>query len=302
MIRIASKLVIFLAPLLGMLAMVEHKLGAIHTSYETKRMYLERRIDHAKVIVTGSSHSYDGIKPELLGVPSFSVAYPAQDLYYDTRIMLKYLPQARDVDLVVISVSYFSFEYRLEDSTEPWRTSFYYRFLGIPASSRKFKIGDFSLIALYGIQPTREFLWQGSTELNSYHMDETGGNTALIKTDLPAVMDTRVTFPTNPDNIPLNIQYLEELLDALKARRIQAVFVTTPCFRSCYENLNQDMYRRMQDEVQVLCQKYGLKYYNYLEDPRFSVDDFHDNQHLSTRGAEKLSEILKDEVLPSYIN
>jgi hypothetical protein len=301
MLRFVLKLTIFLSPILLMLGVIEHKLAGIRTGYEVKRAYLERGIADARVIVTGSSHTYVGVKPDLLGVPTFNMAFPSQDIYYDTKIMLKYLPQAKNAELVVVAVSYFSFEYRMENSIEPWRTSFYYRFWGIPTSSGKHKIGDFSSIALYGIKPTRDLVWSGFPDASEYQMDESGGNTRLMKPDLSAVMDTRVTLPVNINNIPINTRYLEELLDALKARGIQAVFITTPCFRSYYDNMNREVYGRMQDQVGVLSQKYSLKYYNYLKDLRFTVEDFYDNQHLSIRGAEKFSQILRDEVVRKYI-
>ncbi len=44
-------------------------------------------------------------------------------------------------------------------------------------------------------------------------------------------------------------------------------------------------------------QKYNLGYYNYLKDDRFSAEDFFDSDHLNTRGAEKFSRLLRDEII-----
>jgi hypothetical protein len=37
--------------------------------------------------------------------PAFSLAYVSQDLYYESRIVLKYLPQAKEVRLVIVPIS-----------------------------------------------------------------------------------------------------------------------------------------------------------------------------------------------------
>src|SRR5438445_8545181 len=100
MLRFISKLIIFLSPILLVLGLVERRLTLVPSGYMIKRMYLERNIYRAQVIITGSSHSYYGIKPQMLGVPAFSIAYVSQDIYYDTKILLKYLPQARSAKLV----------------------------------------------------------------------------------------------------------------------------------------------------------------------------------------------------------
>lgn len=48
-------------------------------------------------------------------------------------------------------------------------------------------------------------------------------------------------------------------------------------------------------------QKYNLGYYNYLKGERFSAADFFDSDHLNTRGAEKFSRLLRDEIIEKYV-
>jgi hypothetical protein len=241
-----------------------------------------------------------------LGAPAFSIAYVSQDIYYDTRILLKYLPQAKSVRLVIVPISYFSFKGNLEDSEESWRTSYYYEFWDIPHISPGFRMADHSLIALYGVKETRSFLWSGISTTNQQAIDESGGTAGLGSAKVASVMDARETIKRHnsgmkPQYATQNRQYLEELFDALKARGISIVIITTPCFHSYYENLNPEVYAIMQDEIQTLRRTYGLEYRNYLTDSRFTMDDFADSDHLSTVGAEKFSQILRDEVVREYI-
>jgi hypothetical protein len=306
MIRFVSKLIIFLSPFLLLLGLVEHRLALTPTSYKVKRSYLEQNIAKAQVIVTGSSHSYFGIKPQMLGAPAFSIAYVSQDIYYDTRILLKYLPQATNAKVVIIPISYFTLEIMLEDSPEVWRTSYYYEFWDIAHASPGFRIADHSLIALYGVQQSRSWLWSGIPITNPEAIDESGGTAGMGGTNVASVMDARTTLKRHSSGMKLqyaaqNRHYLEELFNALRARGISIVIITTPCFHSYYENMDHEVYALMQDEIQSLRRTYGLEYRNYLTDSRFTMDDFADSDHLSTVGAEKFSRILKDEVVREYI-
>lgn len=300
--RFLVKLAIFLTPLLLMLFLIEYRLRRIPNYDIVKRNYLERSINDVEVFVLGSSHAYCAINPRLLGSHAFSIAYYNQDTYYDTRIMLKYLPRAGKAKLVIVPISYFTFERMLEYNVADWRISYYYRFWDIPYETRKFRFEDYSLIALYGFEQTRVFLLKGFEE----KVDETGGYAALQKQNTRAILNPRPTLDLQhrymqTKFIPRNVQYLSEMFDALKARDIKAVIVTTPCFHTYYENMKPETYQRMQDEIQALCQKYQLEYYNYLKDPRFPMDDFYDSDHLNARGAEKFSQILRDEVVSKYV-
>ena len=303
--RFITKLAVFLAPILIMVVVVEYRLRSVPNDYMTKRAYLERSIDRIQILVVGSSHAERGVLPQRLGAPAFSIAYGSQDVYYDNKILSAYLPRAKNLKLVLVPMSLFSFWGKLDESVEAWRTSYYYHFWGIPPASRRLSLADYSLIALYGIPETRRLLWNGFRPTHPIEIDEAGGDTRLRVTNLKTVMDASVPLERHsamkPENIAENRRYFEEMLDALKARGIRAVLFTTPCFRTYYEKMSPEVYRLMQDEVQRLRQKYGLDYYNYLTDPRFGVEDFSDSDHLSTKGAEKFTEILRDEVVKKYI-
>jgi hypothetical protein len=49
--------------------------------------------------------------------------------------------------------------------------------------------------------------------------------------------------------------------------------------------------------VRRICAKYNCNYYNYLNDSRFCVSDYADNDHLSFIGAGKYSRIINYEIV-----
>lgn len=305
MLRFIFKTALFLLPLLILLAVTDYRARSIPSNFAVKRLRLEENLDRAEVFVAGSSHAYLGIKPALLGRPAVSVAYPGQDFYYDTRILLKYLPRAARAKLVIVSVSYFSFEYMLEDSEGSGQANFYYKFWEIPRQSSAPKIADYSALFLYGIERSRDFLLTGKVSWAD-KIDESGGSadvrdeTKYFEVTNGQLAVKRHDSAAKAKYIPQNSRYLDELFAALKERDVRAVIITPPCFHTYYDNLNAARYARMQNEIEALCRKFGLEYDNYLRDERFAAEDFFDSDHLNTRGAEKFSRILKNETIEKY--
>ena len=306
MTRFIFKALIFFFPLFVLLAVTEYKARQLPSDFAVKRERLEQNIDRAEIIVAGSSHAYYAVKPALLGVPAVTIAYPGQDLYYDSRILLKYLPQANRAKLVIVTVSYLSLEYMMEDSEGKSQTNFYYKYWGIPHRSSAFNIANYSRVFLFGLQRSRDFLITGKPP-RPENIDESGGNADLRSSNDFDVMNGQIAVKRHEAGMNLkyvaqNSEYLDELFDAVRRQNISAVIVTTPCFHTYYDNINPEKYLRMQNAIQTLSQKYNLKYYNYLKDERFVAEDFADSDHLSTPGAEKFSRILKDEVIGKYIS
>lgn len=304
MIKFAIKVLLFFTPLLILLAVTEYNALSMTHDFALRRKILENNLDRAEIVVTGSSHAEYAVKPKLLGHPAVSVAHSAQDLYYDTKILTKYLPQMTRVKLVVVTVSYHSFEYMIEDSIYAWQTDFYNKFWGIPRQNSSFKLADHSAIALFGIQQSRNFLLTGTSNLSE--LDDSGGNEFLLTFSERNVLNGQFALKDSNskmdiEHIPNNREYLDELFSKLKAANIQSVIVTTPCAPSYYNNMDNERYLRMQNETKSLMQKYNLEYYNYLKDERFVVEDYFDSSHLNTQGAEKFSRILKEEVIEKYL-
>lgn len=275
-------------------------------NFAVKHEVLEKNIDRAEIIVAGSSHAYLGIKPQMLDVPAVSIAYAGQDIYYDSQILLKYLSQANRVKLVIVTLSYISFEYLKEDSVGGKQTAFYQKFWEIPPPTPGFRLADYSAIAMNGIQPSRYYLLTGKSS-GIEIIDDSGGSAIERGTKLYDVRHGEIAVKRHDAElkekyIAQNRQYLDELFTELKLRNIQAVLVTTPNFHTYYDNLNPERYLRMQNEIQSLQQKYGLEYYNYMKDERFVAEDFGDSNHLNTQGAEKFTRILKNEVIGKYIS
>ena len=177
--------------------------------------------------------------------------------------------------------------------------SFYYRYYHLPGErgNDNFDIRNFSNIALYGVPESTRYLRLRFNVNLAEHLASNGWyEVAFDKEDKKNISDasgkTRVEFH-NSDMAEANIAYNRALL--LKAIRlcenagVVPILITTPVF-SHTEIISTAMSSSaVQKVIHQLCTETGVKYFNYFDDQRFDVDDFHDNDHLNAHGAEKLA-------------
>ena len=297
--RFFLKLTVFLLPLLLLTALAEQRLERLPNDYQRKKLIAENKVESAETIVLGTSHTCYGINTELFDEPALNLAYPAQDLYYDHQILFKYLPRAKHLKRVVISVSYPSFEAELQNSNASWRSSYYQRFWQISSDSAFPRASDYSSITLLGVETSRNYLLFGIAPPTG-EIDDSGNCAGQRLPDpnfalKPNNVIEQHQSAMRSDSIPKNLKYLTEIIEALQARNVAVVIVTTPCFHTYYDNINQEKYVTMQNLLKPLIEKYDLRYFNYFKDRRFDENDFADVDHLNAPGARKLTQILKDD-------
>jgi hypothetical protein len=306
------KSLIFIMPFGLIPLFVEYKLGQVPNSYNVKKRLLERHAPEIQAIVMGSSHAYVGIDPKALGCRAFNLANTSQTLYYDSQLLSKYLDRMTSLRLAIITLSYFSLEFRLTDSPEQWRSHFYYYHYGIRNETSNWPLLDlrnYSLIALYGINETRRISNLGYRVNFAEQVDENGWFKS--PDDVQTLEASEASAQRNigfhhgfmkPKYIAENLFALQTMIRNLQARKVAVVFVTIPVFHTYAERMSAEKYQTMQEQIERLCQTYGIEYFNYSFDPRFTIEDFQNADHLNLTGAEKFSAIIKGDFVDRYVN
>jgi hypothetical protein len=301
-----GKLALFLGIQALVLGVFEVKLSGVDNSYNVQKRHLEPRLGEIRVAVLGSSQSAHGINPDRLGAEAFNFANVSQDLYYNETLLRKYLDRMSRVDLVLVEIPYFALEYDVAESPESWRLFFYRRYFGIPPEDGRWKhdVRNVSLLALYGGPKSLEFAVHGFRSDLAGPITERGWHpvepsTASLAHLNDAVGRKRVAqhhAVMDPSRIPANVRHLERLFDELKGRGVRTAVLTLPSHRVYRDRIDAARYERMQAVIRDLGRRYGIAYFNYLDDRRFVDNDFLDTDHLNADGANKLSAILRDEV------
>jgi len=280
----------------------------VPTGIATKRQQADAAIDRIEILAVGPSHTEQGLYPALFRRPAYNLAQAAQDLYYDEQLVEMYLPRARRLNAVLITLSYISFEYQLSDAHDAWRTHLYSLFFGIPNErwAWQFSLDEHSALVLYGPERALELARDrfrtdlGAKDLNA------DGSRSVVSVLRPArvAADGAARFAVDrrdimrADRFAKNAAVLEHLVELLAKRGIQPILITLPVLPSYSSRaVATSSWMRMQEEIANVVRKYGARYYNYFADARFSAFDFANADHLNQHGAVKLSRIVDDEII-----
>lgn len=304
------KIILILIPVVTFGMTLELLARDIPTSYSAKDQNLRKKKEKIEVLVLGSSHANFGINPEYFGREAFNVSNTSQGLYQDYKVLLKYLPECKNLKMVIVPISYFTLQSDLAMSPEAWRCSYYSVYMGVQAnpSSPRFDLKNYSAL----------FLWDGPLgvikgirKTNNLNINEYGYQPpAITKTRVQEIINDkagkeRVDYHNkimNRELLASNVMALNEIAKELNSRNIKMVIVTTPVYKTYYENVSKENYDVMTNAIVVIEKKYPVKSFIYFQDNRFEISDFMDNDHLNEDGARKFSYILKDEVIDEILN
>jgi hypothetical protein len=305
-----KKFVLFLLPLFLLFVVLEIRLNQIPTYLSQKKEYLEAQLEEIEIISTGLSYG-DSINPQYLDRKGFNLFNDAEDLYYDVKVIEKYLARMPRLKLVILPISYFSLEYRLDRGPWAWRAPFYQFVFNIPPQDpiSLFNPSFYSYTAAYGWREVLNYIKSSfaSNITNQMHRDgwREVGTKAISdspesvragKQSIEYIETLLMDFKTGEKNL----QLVSDFIETCQSRNIHIILITPPVSHYYYDNINPKKYQAMQEDINQLVEKYNLTYHNYLKDPRFATADFYSIDHVNDLGAEKFSRIL-NEVINDYL-
>lgn len=302
--RLALKILLLVLPFALVLAFAEYELRRMPNSYSAIRELLERELPTAEVLITGSSHAQSGVDARLLSAEAVNLGMGSQSLYYDTRLVEKYAGAMPRLRLVIFTLSYHSFEYKLSSGIERWRAGFYRQVYGIPGEDEEagFSLGDYSYIALYTPKTAyglvlEQFRGGGVASAAAAAGPGAAGSNGEVTDEFGARRVRLHESQMRRGDADFNLRNLEGACAALGARGVRVAFITFPAHRSYYGHFHPDVYRRMQDDVARAQSACRAEYFNYMFDGRFADEDFLNSDHLNRRGAEKMSAIIDHDIV-----
>jgi hypothetical protein len=303
-ILFCRKALLLVAPIFLICVFVEVKLNQIPNSYNKKRIYLENQLDSINVLILGSSQSLFGINPEFFSFKGFNLSNVSQSLFYDTELTLKYIDKMKNLKCIILSISYFSFWFQTHDS-EPWRDYYYNYFWGIKNPELKWYDSKlYSLIMMYTPYTTLHYAKKLYNVDLAEELTMSGWQKSDSISDFSDINDKsgkdRVEYHERIRNVSsFNsiISILSRFIEECNKREIKVVFITMPVLPTYYKYTNPLIDRENTETIKKFCFTYNLNFYDYFRDTRFAIEDFKDNDHLNSSGAEKLSKILNDDFI-----
>ena len=258
---------------------------------KSKHAFLQEHSTEIETLVLGSSHTYYGINPFLLGEHAFSAAMSSQTLRYDDYILHAYpFPQLKTI---ILPISDFSFYEELEATTS-WFVASRYRLYMSCNIHPRLSVYDWEITAFPSYIEKLKTLWQPLR----MKWSNVGQGLEYTLNNRPHVWDNgkeRASSNSYTDfSSAIMIQpYLEHIAQTADKNDIQLLLLTTPLSKTYRKYQNQLQVKDMMQRVDDLMNKYScIRYLDLSSDERFVDTDFYDSDHLNRIGADKMTQIV----------
>ena len=292
------KLLVFVAPLLAVMAAVEAGLRSIPNSYKLKYEYMEHHCQDVQTLILGSSHTYRGLDPSHFATRAFNLAYSSQDLKRDSYLFFRFIGRMDSLRHVIVPVSYHTMPEMMEDfSSSEVLLKYYGMYMDYPPARFSFELTiprwyDKILMQLRGESVCKS----DSLGFGTDYMPEPDN------LDEEHALST-VAYHTHKDfsHVDENMRILEHIISECGRRGVKVILLTTPVTDLYCDNLDVRQLELMHACADSLASWHdNVVYWDFMRDARFSYGDFHDVDHLAVNGAEKFSRILSDSIKSLY--
>lgn len=293
-----------------LLVVLESLQFLVPNTYSYKRDYIENHQNDISILLLGHSHVLRGVDPHILGDSTFNFAESGRWIYYDAKIVERYVPQMNNLRLLIYPIGYdmpagyLSNHYEhdcpgFEDDNHDYNIHMYAKFLNIPYDRWPMRITAYSAF-LSGYLAKEEF------EQKQLKCDSLGFETLNStlhwsnweEMHLPHLLDSIISDTThNSIYVDEYILHLKKIAKICYEHDIRFVSITTPCHKNYVEKTSQAGLNNLQYVVSEVGKEYPIEYFNYLGDEEFSNDSlFIDCSHLNYLGAEKFSLRLRKDL------
>lgn len=291
--KFIQKSLLFCAPVLIFMLIMELLLRNIPNDYSYKKNYLDQYSNEIETLFLGSSHAYYAINPEFIHSTSFNAAYFSQSLDYDVEILKKYYKQSIKLKYIVVPIDYLSLYNRLETGVESWRIKNYIIYYGFNKSykfNNNFELFDRKLID--NIKRIVKFYGYFKSEVSCNKLGWGTQHNSKKNIDLFASGKAAAKRHAKREKsfFNENVALINEIISIAQSKKAKVIFYSSPAYKTYVSQLNKEQLQKTYTTIKKIAHSNAnVSYYEFLSDKSFDAKDFFDADHLNEIGAEKFS-------------
>ena len=267
------------------------------TPYTYKAQWIRHHGHSVATLVLGSSHSYYGVRPALLGDSVFSLANPSQSAEYDLMLLRRFGPMMPNLKRIILPVGYSTFRDPKLEVIEPGLIMNYKVGMGIT---------DYSDFSVYNLVLSDFTAYAGrlrnmivpQEQLNL--CDSLGFGLGFTLSDRRSDWESdgpaRVAYLTQPPSGRSDevMHVFGEILDYCRARGIECVLISTPLWHTFRDSRDAGQHAEMRQLTDSLVRTYGVRHIDMSRSALFADRHFHDVDHMSDIGSILYTRQLRD--------
>ena len=298
------KLLFFFSPFIVFFFVFEiiigdYTLSALSPVYKKVNDYLAIKKGN-KILVFGNSHADNAIV-ESFSPYVFNLSNQGQDIKHDLFLLNLLKNDIKNVTLIVLTFSYFSFEYS-EEKIWPYRVKDYFDAKSIKPENNpiNFKnwLFDNSKLINHNVsifQIVKHYYRKIATkEEMKYSKKQSVEDDELLIDAKNRAIPVHLKYYNSPHETIMN--YLDELINIVSDKNVIAVI---PPYHHYYNKFfPKERLRSFYLTISYIKENYNIKVLNYSKDSRFTGKNnlFLNSDHLNIVGASKFTQILLNDL------
>jgi len=300
MYKFIKRTLLFFSIIIVILVFIEIAIRLIPNDYSYKNDFLGNNGLEIQILSIGSSHGLYAIDPAYFHYKGFNASHVSQSLNYDHIIWEKFKESLKNLNTLIIPISYFSLFSKLEDGIEAWRQKNYAIYYGTKADKIRyyFEIPNQTPFAIIRML-LKTLIGKTNLTISEYGAsNKYSKQQDLVSSGLNAARrHTKDVFK----RLNENVAFLSSILSYCEDNGIRVLLVTTPTTDYYWKNLDENQLQTMQSTISSMVSNYSnVRYFNFLKDERFEYSDFRDADHLNPTGAEKFSKLLDKIIISDF--
>lgn len=281
----------------------------IPNTYTYKKNYVEQHKNGISVLLLGHSHMLRGVNPHILGDSVFNFAESGRWIYYDAKIVERYVPSMQNLHVIVYPIGYdmpmgylschYEHDHPEYKDNHDYNIHMYAKYLNIPYDRVPLKYTSYSSF-LSGFLALEEFT-KKKLECDSlgFEVQDSIIHWPEWKTEHLPHLDDNILEDSTFSNYYMHeyIEYLTDIAHVCYSKNIRFIAITTPCHQNYISKTCSNGIARLYYIVKEVGKYYPIEYFNYMDDVDFRADSlFLDCSHLNYIGAEHFTKRLKHDL------
>lgn len=252
----------------------------------------------------GTSHAQYAFVYEDLDLVGFNFALPAQRLYYDNKILKKYIKNFKEDAVLIIPISYISLYLGYDNENFEDFNKMYYTFLSLK-DIKKPRLNEYMKYKVLPILTAESNIKYAFIKEKTPYEPKPVYRNYTISID-KMIEDGKQTSERHLEFIREGQKnkdefrgILDDIIDIAIKNNLTPVLTTTPFTKYYNGHFSKDFYDEFQDSINEILNKYpNVKYLDYSHDPRFenSPEYFFDSSHLNLKGGKFFTEIILNDI------
>lgn len=294
----ALRVLAFATPVLLVAGVFEVAMRTIPHDFVVRRERLAANAAPIETLVLGSSHTYKGIDPSLLGGRAYSLAYLSQSYAEDLALLRAYEAELSSVRRIVLPLSYPSPYHRLAASPEDWRLNYYTAGYGLCPPRPRYALA----LTTWSPKQLAIRLWEHyrndapalrADAATGFILPEARTRAEDVGADAAGAVE-RHTYHPDADRRYLddNRRDLRAILDWARERGAVVALVSVPTHASYYGRLDSTQLALARQIGREAGEQSHVGYLDAFSRADFGPGDFDDADHLSLQGARRFTPVV----------